>query len=56
MKIPINQNAPVISRGKIEINAPVFKVWSVLTLINNWPEWQKDVTEAQVIGAYTKPC
>lgn len=56
MKIPINQNAPVISRGKIEINAPVSKVWSVLTLINNWPEWQKDVTEAQVIGAYTKPC
>lgn len=48
MKIPINQKAPVISSGKIGINASITTVWSVLTTIGDWPEWQKDVTEAQI--------
>ena len=50
MKTPINQKAPVISSGKIGINAPINKVWSVLTTLGDWPEWQKDVTEAQING------
>ena len=50
MKIPINTNAPVIARDQIIIQAPVEKVWDVLTNISKWPDWQKAVTEARVSG------
>ncbi len=50
MNIPINNQAPVKSGSKIEIAAPVGKVWQVLTDINHWPSWQGDVTEAKLNG------
>jgi hypothetical protein len=50
MKIPINENAPVISAGEIEINAPISDVWNVLASIERWPTWQVDVTEAKLNG------
>jgi uncharacterized membrane protein len=50
MKIPINPNAPVISTGQIQINAPLSTVWETLTNINNWPAWQKNITETVVHG------
>ena len=50
MNIPINPNAPVKSSDIIEINAPIDSVWQVLTQINKWPSWQKDVTEANLLG------
>lgn len=46
MNIPINHGAPVKSQSEIIINAPIEKVWQVLTNINDWPAWQKEVTES----------
>lgn len=50
MNIPINENAPVKSRSQIEIEAPVDTVWEILTNINNWTTWQKDVSKTVVHG------
>ncbi len=50
MIIPINSSAPVKSKGKIIIDAPVEKVWQVLKTINNWPSWQLEVTESNLNG------
>jgi uncharacterized membrane protein len=50
VKIPVNENAPVISAGRIEINAPISDVWNVLTSIESWPTWQADVTDAKLNG------
>ena len=54
MNIPINEKAPVKSAGSIEIDAPVDSVWEILTNINNWPAWQKDVSKAVVHGEIKK--
>lgn len=51
MNIPINKNAPVISRNQIEIEAPIDTVWKVLTDINGWTKWQKSVSETEVFGS-----
>jgi uncharacterized membrane protein len=51
MNIPINPNAPVKSKDFIQIAAPVDKVWMVLTEIDQWTSWQKNVTEAKLNGA-----
>lgn len=50
MNIPVNEKAPVVSRNQIEIEATVDAVWKTLTDINDWPKWQKDVTETLVNG------
>ncbi|MBW7838547.1 MAG: SRPBCC family protein [Chitinophagaceae bacterium] len=50
MNIPINNHAPAIATNQIFINAPVDTVWKILTDINNWTSWQKDVTRAVVRG------
>lgn len=50
MNIPINTNAPVISKGQIEILAPIDTVWNILTSIKDWPKWQKSVSETEVLG------
>jgi uncharacterized membrane protein len=50
MNVPINENAPVKAKNQIEVDAPVDAVWEVLTGINNWTNWQKDVTETVVHG------
>lgn len=50
MKIPVNAKAPVLSRNQVEIKAPIETVWKVLTEIQNWPNWQKAVTETEVLG------
>ncbi len=46
MNIPINKDAPVTSQSEIIIDAPIEKVWQILTNINDWPAWQKEVTES----------
>ncbi|ASV29883.1 hypothetical protein CJ263_06415 [Maribacter cobaltidurans] len=46
MNIPINKNAPVQSSFNIYIDAPKEKVWGLLTNINDWPNWQSDITQA----------
>ncbi|MCE1254686.1 MAG: SRPBCC family protein [Anaerolineae bacterium] len=46
----VNLHAPLIARKEILINAPISQVWTTLTDINNWPEWQPDVNTARLEG------
>ena len=43
MNLNINSKAPIITKQKIKIDAPIIHVWSILTEINNWPNWQSGV-------------
>ncbi len=42
----INKNASIRDRQSIIINAPVERVWEVLTNINKWPDWYEDIRSA----------
>lgn len=46
----INNNAPVKCSKSITINADIEKVWSILTGISNWPEWQTDISRSDLPG------
>jgi uncharacterized protein YndB with AHSA1/START domain len=46
----VNNNAPVKCSKKITINARSEKVWSVITNINNWPNWQTDIKNSKLKG------
>lgn len=46
----INNNAPVKCSKEIIINAPVEKVWNILTDIDNWPDWQTAITYSKING------
>lgn len=46
----INTNAPVKCSKTILINASPEKVWSVLTNINNWANWQPEISKVQLFG------
>lgn len=48
MNIPINQNAPVKSHFDIVIDAPREKVWQILTTINDWSDWQSEITKSDL--------
>lgn len=50
MKKQTNLLAPVKCSKIILINAPAKKVWSVLTDINNWGNWQSEITQPQLNG------
>jgi len=47
----INQQAPVVVTGKIQIEAPPQKVWSILTDIDHWNRWMKNVSRSKLNGA-----
>lgn len=42
----INENASIRDRQSIIINAPIDRVWSLLTDIDNWPNWNKEIKSA----------
>lgn len=44
----IDTTAPVIVRHDVTINAPLERVWDLHTDINNWTQWQHDVTDASL--------
>jgi uncharacterized protein YndB with AHSA1/START domain len=48
----IESDAPIRASVEIVIQAPAEKVWSILTAVNNWPKWQKDIKEAEMIGPF----
>lgn len=43
----INENASIRDRQSTIINAPIDKVWSLLTDVNNWPSWNKEIKMAK---------
>lgn len=47
----INAKAPVKCSRKIIINSGIEKVWSVLTDIDHWPDWQTAVSCSKINGA-----
>lgn len=47
----LDPNAPVSHSASIDISAPVEKVWALMSDIARWPEWNKDITSAQLNGA-----
>lgn len=50
----LDKNAPLVAKGEILINAPIEKVWKAHTDIDYWPEWQKDVSSARLVGGLKK--
>ncbi|MEE1821286.1 SRPBCC family protein [Streptomyces sp. BE20] len=48
--LTIDENAPVIVRLAIEIDAPLETVWSLHTGIDDWPVWNTDVDQARLEG------
>lgn len=46
-----NSNAPVKCKKSISIKANSEKCWKVLTDIDNWANWQTDISHAKINGA-----
>lgn len=46
----ISEHATVSSAAEIVIDAPVERVWDVLTAIDAWPSWNPDVKSASLEG------
>ena len=47
---PINEQAPVVCSKSIRIQASPEKVWSVLSDIDRWAEWQQDIGKSRLNG------
>ena len=46
----INENASIRDSHSTVINASIERVWSVLTDIEKWPEWNEDVKKVELNG------
>lgn len=42
-KMKINNEAPVVQKNEIDINATPEKIWKILTNIENWDEWNNRI-------------
>ncbi|MEQ9230642.1 MAG: SRPBCC family protein [Cyclobacteriaceae bacterium] len=43
----INENASIRDRQSLIINAPIQKVWDILSDVKNWPTWNKEIKSAE---------
>lgn len=50
MNIKVNKSAKAYVEEEILIDAPVDKVYSIVSDINNWPVWQSNVQYASISG------
>jgi uncharacterized protein YndB with AHSA1/START domain len=50
----VNSDSPVVSTHEIAIDAPIDRVWEVLTAIDRWPTWNPDVKSVSVDGPVEK--
>ena len=46
----IDENAPVITRDEILIDAPLESIWNLHTDISSWSEWQPDIDSSTIEG------
>lgn len=46
----INQKAPVKCNNTITINETSENVWAILTDINNWADWQTEISKSKLNG------
>ena len=44
----MNLKAPILGKHHIRIDAPVIKVWSILTGVNEWHKWQNGARKAKL--------
>ncbi|NLP11272.1 SRPBCC domain-containing protein [bacterium] len=49
-QIAANEKAPAYARQEAHIDAPITVVWSVLTDLAKWPEWNVSVKEMRLQG------
>lgn len=47
----VDQRAPVVESGQVEIAAGIGAVWQVLSAIERWPEWYPGVHDVLLRGA-----
>jgi hypothetical protein len=47
----IETDAPIRASLQIVIDAPIEKVWSILTDVNDWPAWQPEIKAAHLAGS-----
>ncbi len=50
----IDSHAPLIAKKRELINAPINHVWKIQSDINNWPKWQKEISDAKLHGKLAK--
>ena len=46
----INEEAPVITRDEILIDAPIETAWEIQTNVAEWPSWQPELDSAHAEG------
>ena len=46
----IDEKAPVIASGEIEVAANASIIWDIMSSINCWPEWNPDIKSASLQG------
>ncbi len=46
----IDQSAPIIASGEVDVSASPLEVWAVLSDVGRWPTWNADVREAHLEG------
>lgn len=44
----IDKNAPLICRTTILIDSSIEVVWQTISDVNNWSEWQRDITYSKI--------
>lgn len=52
--VSVNEDAPVMAKAEIEIEADPVTVWKVITDIESWPDWNPDVESAIIHGELEK--
>lgn len=50
----VNERAPVVGAGEIEIAADPQVVWDVLTAFEDWPSWNREVKSMSMHGAVVR--
>ncbi len=48
--VSINEDAPVVAKVQIEIEADLDTVWNIMANIESWPNWNPDVKDAVLHG------
>ncbi|AEG18838.1 SRPBCC family protein [Methanobacterium paludis] len=46
----INENAPVVATGEIDVLADLETVWDVMVSIDKWPSWNPEVKDVFISG------
>jgi hypothetical protein len=47
----VDRTAPVVERAETEVAAPPERVWELVSGIERWPAWNRDVKSAALEGA-----